>query len=239
MLKGMPTALADPNPSAVDSGSRLDTENAQSVAATDGPFSRHIPEIETERLVLRGPVEGDVEAWARHLNPEDFRFMPWKKTDETPSQRAARGLAAIVDQWRAEPVMSMEWVISRKTDGAVLGIGGIAQNEEGVSEGEIGYRLGRPFWGQGYASEAARAMTRYGFENTSWERIVAYVVHENVASVRVAQGLGMTYVKDVDYSDVLGDMSGYQIASTMTALYAVARDDFKTRDEAYSVRRVD
>jgi RimJ/RimL family protein N-acetyltransferase len=43
-----------------------------------------IPEIETERLVLRGPTDEDIESWAGFLaDPGDFRYMPWLKSDES------------------------------------------------------------------------------------------------------------------------------------------------------------
>lgn len=196
-----------------------------------------IPEIETERLVLRGPADGDVEAWATHLtNPADFRFIPWRKTDETPHERSARILGGLEKLWAKQPPGGMGWVIVRKADPLLIGLGGLDQ-VEGTSDGEIDYRLGRPFWGQGYASEAARAMMRYGFENTAWDRVVAYVVPENTASVRVAQGLGMRYEKDVDYAEIMGDLTNYEIASPITALYAIARAQYTPGDEAYRVRR--
>ena len=195
-----------------------------------------IPQIETERLVLRATAEGDVEAWAGHLtDPGDFRYMPWRKTDETPQERSARILGGLAKMWETEALTGMGWVFVRKADGQMIGLGGL-DLVEGTNDGEIDYRLGKPFWGHGYASEAARAMTRYGFENTAWDRIVAYVVHENVASVHIVQGLGMTYEKDVDYAEILGDLTDIQIASPMTALYAITREHYRAGEAAYCVR---
>lgn len=196
-----------------------------------------IPEIETERLLLRGFAQGDVEAWAAHLtDPEDFRYMPWRISDETPEQRSQRALAGMAKRWEAEPLSAMGWMFARKMDGRAIGFGGLEQ-VEGTNDGEIDYRIGKQFWGQGFAGEAARAMTRYGFENTGWSRIVAYIVPENVASVHIAVALGMTHEMDVDYAELLGDVSKIRIASTMTALYAVGRDQFRHGDAAYKVRQ--
>lgn len=196
-----------------------------------------IPEIETERLVLRGPTDEDVEAWSGMLaNPGDFRYMPWLKTDETPAQRAQRNLDAMTKRWATRPLSAMGWVIARKSDRLLIGMGGL-EAVHGTNDGEIDYRLGRPYWGQGYTGEAARAMTRFGFENTDWERIVAYVVPENVASVRIAQALGMVYERDVNYSELVGDLRNFEIASPITALYAVARDSFTHGDAMYVVRK--
>ena len=195
-----------------------------------------IPVVETERLILRGPTGHDIAAWATYLaEPGDFRYIPWRKSDDTPLQRAQRILDDIAKRWATDPLSGMGWVFSLKGDGQMIGLGGLEQLE-GTDDAEIEYRLGKPFWGQRYASEAAAAMARYAFENTAWKRIVAYVVPENIASVRVAEGLGMGYEGDVNYLDLLGETTNIEIASPMTAVYAVAREDFRVGDAAYGVR---
>ena len=194
-----------------------------------------IPLVETERLILRGPIGDDIEAWATYLaEPSDFRYIPWRKSDETTLQRAKRILDTMAKHWETEPLSAMGWVFARKADGQMIGLGGLEQLED-TDDAEIEYRLGKPFWGQRYASEAAQAMARYGFENTAWKRIVAYVVPDNIASVRVAGGLGMGYEGDVNYLDLLGGATDIEIASPMTAVYAVAREDFKVADAIYRV----
>ena len=62
-----------------------------------------------------------------------------------------------------------------------------------ILEIEVGYHLARAFWGRGYATEAARACLRYGFEQLKLERIVAVVRPENVASRRVLEKSGLSY----------------------------------------------
>lgn len=57
---------------------------------------------------------------------------------------------------------------------------------------EIYYRLGRDYWGCGYATEAARELLRYGFEDLRLERIIAQASAENAASLAVMRRLGMT-----------------------------------------------
>jgi len=73
-------------------------------------------------------------------------------------------------------------------------IGGIGLRlEEDHQHAELGYWLGVPYWGQGYATEAAREMLRYGFENLHLHRIFARHFKHNPASGRVLQKLGMHY----------------------------------------------
>jgi [ribosomal protein S5]-alanine N-acetyltransferase len=68
---------------------------------------------------------------------------------------------------------------------------------DGQSEMEIGYRLGRSTWGQGYATEAAFVMRDFALNELHVKRLVALIDPGNSASIRVAQKLGMQYEKDV------------------------------------------
>jgi len=68
---------------------------------------------------------------------------------------------------------------------------------DGQPEVEIGYRLARSTWGQGYATEAAKAVRDYAFTMLGIKRLIAMVDPSNVASIRVAEKIGMRYEKDV------------------------------------------
>lgn len=67
----------------------------------------------------------------------------------------------------------------------------------GKPEVEIGYRLTRAFWAQGYATEAVIAVRDYGFSTLCLSRMFAMVDPENTASIRVAEKAGMQYKEDV------------------------------------------
>jgi RimJ/RimL family protein N-acetyltransferase len=68
-----------------------------------------------------------------------------------------------------------------------------------LSDIEIAWRLARPFWGQGYAAEAARAVLRDGFERVGLETIVAVTSAINGRSRRVMERLGMVHVPEADF----------------------------------------
>ena len=194
-----------------------------------------IAQIETRRLLLRGPADGDVEAWAALLTDPDFRrYIPVRRSSDSAEERAARALARLAERWTAEPLRGVGWVVSRQDDGQVVGTGGIDEGAE-PGDGEIDYFLGKPFWGQGYGREAARAMSRFALEHVDWRRLVAYVVPGNDASIRIAEGLGMTYQGDVDYLQFFPDPSAIELADPMTRFYAVNREDFVPGDEPYRV----
>ena len=63
----------------------------------------------------------------------------------------------------------------------------------------MGYLLGRPYWGRGLATEAARVSVQYGFESLGVETIVAIVHPDNVASQRVIEKLGMSFTEEAHY----------------------------------------
>ena len=67
------------------------------------------------------------------------------------------------------------------------------QDIDAVEEVEIGYRLHPDYWGRGIATEAAGLLRDYGFETLKLPRLISIIAPENIASVRVAEKIGMTY----------------------------------------------
>jgi len=76
-------------------------------------------------------------------------------------------------------------------DGQLTGAMGLVTEDEGIAE--IGYWIGVPFWNRGYATEAAAAVVRYGFEERGLKRIFAMHYGRNPQSGRVLQKVGMQY----------------------------------------------
>jgi ribosomal-protein-alanine N-acetyltransferase len=192
-----------------------------------------IAQLETERLLLRGPADGDIVRWAALLTDPDFRrYIPVRRSSDSAEERAARALDRLAERWVAEPLSAVGWVLCRKDDGQVIGTGGV---EEGADPGdaEIDYFLGKPFWGRGYGREAARAMARFALDQMDWRRLVAYIVPGNDASIRIAEGLGMTYRGDVDYMQFFPDPSIIELSNPMTQFYTVDREDFVPGDAPY------
>ena len=76
-------------------------------------------------------------------------------------------------------------------DGRVVGAAGLMLKGDRIAE--LGYWIGVPFWGRGYASEAAAALVRHGFEELNLQRIYAGVFTRNLSSGRVLEKVGMRY----------------------------------------------
>jgi len=144
-----------------------------------------IPRLQTERLNMREWRESDLDAFAGILaDTEVMRYLtgePLSRTD------AWRFMAASAGHWLLRGYGT--WVLERKSDNAVLGRVGLI-NPEGWPALEVGWTLGRAYWGQGYATEAARASLDYGFQTQSVDRLISLIDAENVASEAVARRVG-------------------------------------------------
>lgn len=91
------------------------------------------------------------------------------------------------------------WAVVEKGSGLVVGYCGYSDFPDiaGRPEVELGYRLTRATWGQGYATEAASAVRDYAWGTLALRRLVALIDPQNTASIRVAEKIGMRYERDV------------------------------------------
>ncbi len=146
------------------------------------------PPLETARIRLRAPHEGDIENIHRlGSNPRVMRYITAGKTQSR--QEAERDLqlrmAANADELGY-------WIAERKSDRAFIGWMALKKLESSPDI-EIGYRFLEEFWGKGYATEGGREILHYAFARLELERIVAVALEDNRASTRVMEKLGMTY----------------------------------------------
>lgn len=150
---------------------------------------------ETERLILRRFEIDDGPAMDRVFgDPDVMRFGNGAQTREWV-RNWLRTRREIDDR---KPGYG-QWGVVRKDDRILIGVCGLTYFSDvcGSPETEIGYRLARDVWGNGYATEAAVAVRDYGFSSLSLERMIALIDPQNVASIRVAEKLGMRYEQDV------------------------------------------
>lgn len=147
---------------------------------------KQIPILQTERLLLRGWKEADLDPFARMMaDPEVTRFIGGVQ----PRSNVWRAIAMYAGLWMLRGYGP--WVVERKSDGAFLGRVGLWQPESwpGV---ELAWSLDRPYWGNGYATEAAKAALDYGFMHLAMPKLVSLIDPENAPSQRVAMRLGET-----------------------------------------------
>jgi RimJ/RimL family protein N-acetyltransferase len=145
--------------------------------------------IETERLILRPPKDRDRdEIAAFNGDPRVGDWLAKTLTHEESDAMVDRILADIAERGFGF------WAVERKADGAVIGLTGLLAMGAELPPGpalEVGWRLAPATWGQGYATEAARAAVAWGFANRDAPEIVAVTAVSNLASQAVMRRIGM------------------------------------------------
>jgi RimJ/RimL family protein N-acetyltransferase len=141
--------------------------------------------ITTERLILRRPKPADAKAkYEYSRDPEVARYMDWVPHPDLGSALAVVERAAA--RWESGEEYS--WVITVKPADLAVGSVGCHMQRQAV---ELGFVLARPYWGQGYATEAAKAVFAWAASCEGVCRIWATCDIENTGSTRVLAKLGM------------------------------------------------
>lgn len=159
-----------------------------------------MPILQTSRLVLREFTPDDADALALVLSdPETMRYYPapydragvvqWIKRNRQRYEDDGVGL------WAMELKDSREAELHK----AVGDCGIVLQEVEGERLYEIGYHLRRDLWGQGLATEAAIACRDWAFAHLKTARLISLIRPENLPSRRVAERVGMTVWKEVNW----------------------------------------
>ena len=153
-----------------------------------------VPEIRTERLLLRGLRHDDLDAYAAmYADPEVMQYLE----NGLPLDRAAawRMMAVHLGHWLLRGYG--QWALVEDATGDVVGRAGLWE-PEGWPGLEVGWLLARPRWGQGFATEAGRAAIAYAFGVLGAEKVISLIRPENHLSVRVAERLGESYERTIE-----------------------------------------
>jgi [ribosomal protein S5]-alanine N-acetyltransferase len=142
--------------------------------------------LETERLILRPYAEGDIAELIPLIGAREVAATTLRIPHPYTEQDAREFIAA------TRQGGLLRRTIRTRADGKL--IGGIGLNlEEQDQRAELGYWIGVPYWGHGYATEAGHETLRFGFEELRLNRIFAQHFGNNPASGRVLVKLGMRY----------------------------------------------
>jgi ribosomal-protein-alanine N-acetyltransferase len=147
--------------------------------------------LDTPRLLLRTWTRADEEA-ARAIygNAEVMRFLGNGLPVTNPAEVRDRLIRRMDHQRRHGFTL---WAVEEKATGHVVGACGLKLLEDVGPEVEVGYHFAREAWGKGYATEAAAACLRLGFDRLRLARIVGVVDPANFASQRVLEKIGLIY----------------------------------------------
>lgn len=147
--------------------------------------------LETPRLVLREMTPEDAEvAYLLNSDPEVLRYTG---DDPFESVEEAREFLGKYESYKKYGFG--RWAVVLKETNEYLGWCGLKYTPE-LDEFDIGYRLMKKFWGKGYATEAAEACLELGFSQFGMKTIVGRAMPANLASVRVLEKIGLTYLKN-------------------------------------------
>ena len=146
-----------------------------------------VPTIKTERLVLRAYELGDIAELVPLIGAREVAAnlarVPYPYTEQD-ARNFINSIKATPDEAR--------FAVALSNSGHLIGGIGL-RIDSAHSRAELGYWLGIPYWGQGYANEAARAVVHYGFETLGLHRIWASVFQGNEVSAKVLNKLGMRH----------------------------------------------
>jgi ribosomal-protein-alanine N-acetyltransferase len=163
---------------------------------TDSP---QIVELHSQRLLLRTWREADREPWAAlNADPQVRRFFPGVLTRAESDEAMDRYISLMTEEgyglWALELRASAEFI-------GFVGLNPASASYPVAPAMEIGWRLARPHWGQGYAPEAASAVLAYAFGPGGFTELVSFTTVTNAPSRRVMEKIGMTHDPADDFDN--------------------------------------
>lgn len=151
-------------------------------------FFKPFPIIETDRLILRKIKKSDAKDLYEYCSSEvSARYSLWEPHEDL-------GVTRQYISWLLRSEKRGEyftWGIELKSSGKLIGTVSLPSIDKDYKVAEIGYGIIDSYWGNGYASEAIKAIMEYGFCTVGFICINAKIMKENSASVRVASAVGM------------------------------------------------
>ena len=151
---------------------------------------RHIPDIETGRLILTKLVGKYTEDMFEYASVEEVtKYLTWSPhPDLAYTSQFIRKVGKLYRKglWR-------DWAIIEKASGKMIGTVGFTRIEAANGVGEIGYCLNPDYQDRGYMTEAAGAVVAFGFGTLGLHRIEGRCIEDNIRSRRVMEKVGMKY----------------------------------------------
>jgi len=149
-----------------------------------------LPNIETERLILRPFTLADAPTVQRLAGDREIASTTLRMPHPYPDGAAETWIATHAVKFEQDVLATL--AVTLRSTGELIGTVSLEINRP-HRRAELGYWLGKPWWNQGYTTEAARALIGYGFSTLDLNRIFAWHFVRNPSSGRVLQKLGMSY----------------------------------------------
>lgn len=166
-------------------------QSDQPIASGTANLRLNSPVLETRRLLLRPPHIDDAHDIASIANDYEVASMLTSMPHPYFDEDAREFIRKVESQGKGDCV----YAITRKSNGEFLGICGIHEDRTRHEFPFVGYWLGRPYWGEGFATEATRAMIDLFFKVTDQDCLMISARTDNHASHRVIQKCNARYWK--------------------------------------------
>lgn len=152
-----------------------------------------LPILETERLLLRPFQLEDVHEWfVLNQDPEITRYTGDGGV-VTESEMERRIREHVLGDY--EKYGFGRWIVIHKKDNCIIGFTGLKFLPD-MNEVDLGYRFAPKYWRKGIATEASFAALDFGFNELGLQRIVAFILPENIGSQKVLEKLGFQFVRE-------------------------------------------
>lgn len=180
--------------------------------------------LTTPRLLLRSWTDADAEPFAAmNSDPRVMEFFP------APLDRAQSDALLALVRAEIEERGYGPYAVEERASGKLLGFTGLSVptfDAPFMPAVEMGWRLARTAWGQGYATEAARAVRDHAFTGLGLDEVVAFTAEWNQPSRRVMEKIGMTRDESADFIHPRVP-AGHKLARHV--LYRLKRADWLTQ----------
>jgi aminoglycoside 6'-N-acetyltransferase len=178
--------------------------------------------ITTERLILRPMVLSDVnDLYEYQSDPETVKYIPWPARTNEQVKEAVEKVLKDIKFDNAGDYLNYVWEV--KETGKVIGQGNLNYISKEHKRAEVGWVINSKMQGQGYATEATRALINSAFVDHDFHRVIAYIDIRNAESIKLAQRLNLrleaTYQKD----------EWFKGEWTSAHLFAVLKDEWKSQ----------
>ncbi len=153
-------------------------------------FKLNMPTIKTERLVLRKMTPLDAKDMYEYSSKSEVtKYLSW--TEHESEEYTRQYLKFLKSKYKKGEYL--DWGITLKSTGKLIGTCGFTSIDLSNSKGEIGYVLNPEYSGNGYATEAVKAVLEYAFFTLKLNRMEARVMEGNLPSVKLLEKIGMTF----------------------------------------------
>lgn len=156
--------------------------------------------LETARLTTRFLTRYDVEAWSAFFQDDDAIEFLMPRNGKSNSELSTNWINRQLNRY-TEGTFGLQAILDKKTKKIIGQAGLLLQKVDGKFEVEVGYHIIKEYWGQGFATEAAKLFTDFALDNQLAKSVISIINTNNVKSMRVAEKNGFLLEKEIVWNN--------------------------------------